>query len=73
MITDIVRDQSYPFVEPAYRLTMLEAYGVGTAICDFPLPLNSIYYCEPNVVFEMLVMTYNGKGEMLNGGKFDFI
>ena len=59
--TDIVRDQLYLFAEQVHRLKTLEAYGVEYAICDSPLPLNIIYNCAPDEVFDMLVMHEHAK------------
>ena len=59
--TDIVKDQLYLFAEQVHRLKTLEAYGVEFAVCDSPLPLNIIYNCEPDDVFDTLVMHEHAK------------
>lgn len=59
--TDIVRDQLYLFADQVHRLKTMAAYGVEYAVCDSPLPLNIIYNCEPDDVFDQLVMHEHAK------------
>ena len=59
--TDIVRDQLYLFAEQVHRLKTLQAYGVEYEVCDSPLPLNIIYNCEPDDLFDKLVMHEHAK------------